>query len=66
MKVGDLVLCPVDLHTGEILAETKTLAVITKIYDNEPTIGVVYIDDRFYTKGTSTWFVDEIELVSEG
>jgi len=66
MKVGDLVLCPVNLQTGEILADTKTLAVVTKIYDNEPKIGVVYSNGSSYTGGINIWYTSEIELVSKG
>lgn len=65
MKVGDLVLCPVDLETGEILAEIKTLAIITTIYENEPKIGVTYVDAGSYNKCTGAWFIDEVELVSD-
>ena len=44
MKVGDLVLCPVDLETGEMYCGHKTLAMIDVVHEKEPRIGVIYLD----------------------
>ena len=67
MKVGDLVYCPVDLLTGEMFCNVKTLAIITGFREREPKVEVIYCgeaDPPQLTMIRGTWFSDELEEIS--
>lgn len=66
MKIGDLVECPVDLETGEMFSDVKTLALITFFYEYEPKIGVTYFTSQGSVPIVGSWFTEEVILVSEG
>ena len=65
MKIGDLVYCPVNLQTGEMFDGTWEMAVVATIYENEPKIGVAYVNDSNYLRIGGTWFTEELELINE-
>tara|TARA_R100000808_G_C2127207_1_gene137219 strand:- start:746 stop:946 length:201 start_codon:yes stop_codon:yes gene_type:complete len=66
MKIGDLVSCPVNLETGEMFCNVKTLAIVVFIYDNEPKIEVAYLGEKSLLGATAAWFTEELDMVNEG
>tara|TARA_Y100000034_G_C6669027_1_gene293594 strand:+ start:267 stop:470 length:204 start_codon:yes stop_codon:yes gene_type:complete len=67
MKVGDLVMCPVDLRTGEMFSSAKTLAIIIATHENEPKVEVAYFGNESSAGGgVGVWLTEEIDLVNEG
>ena len=65
MKVGDLIYCPVNLTTGEMLGDDWELAVITSISKTEPKIRVTYVKECDEGIAMGSWFTEEVKLINE-
>jgi len=64
MKIGDLISCPINLETGEMFKEDETLAIVVRLYEDEPKLGVVYIGCGSYNNTISAWYTEEIKLLN--